>query len=146
MPRSAAFGYAFKREIYTIPFTGFLSVATQINRLLSLGILFGFDLVGIAIVPTVIGTGAAATRVINVRKGNATGTIVGTVTATLANQGTLGVVTVGTVTTAGRANLFSDQGAAPDTLTIELPTGGTAFTAGGLDLILTYRTITQKAA
>lgn len=146
MPRFAPYGYAYERETYNIPFTGFLNIATQINRALSLPINFGFELVAVYIVPTVVGTGAAASRTINVRKGSATGTVVGTVTATLANQGVLGVVTAGTVTTAARANVFIDQVATPDAMTIELQAAGsTVFTAGGVDLILVTRALNQRA-
>jgi len=146
MPRSAPYGFAREVINLSIPFTGFLSVTTQVNFALSKLLGFSFELEKIQIFPTVVGTGAGATRVINVRKGNATGTIVGTVTATVSNQGTLGVVTVGTVTTAAAANKFSDQGAAPDAITVEFPSGGTVFTAGGLELVLTLRALAQRAA
>ena len=51
------------------------------------------------------------------------------------------MVTVGTVTTAAGANVFTDT----DTLTVEFPNAGTAFTAGGFDLILTFRALNQRA-
>ena len=145
MPRFAPYGYAFKRLIFDIPFVGFLNTAGQVNRVLSLPLDFSSELVAVRIVPSVVGTGAGATRLVNIRKGSATGTIIGSVTATLAHQGVLGVVTTGTVVTAARANFLNDLLATPDTLTIEFPAAGTVFTAGGLDLILTFRALTQRA-
>jgi uncharacterized protein (DUF697 family) len=148
MPRKAPYGYVRTVLAVTVPFTTFLSqTAAQANLVLSKAFGASVELEKVEIVPTTVGTGAGASRVINVRKGNATGTIIGTVTATLANQGTLGVVTAGTVTTAAGANKLNDDGTAtPDTLTIETPTGGTVFTAGGLELLLTFRQLAQRAA
>jgi hypothetical protein len=144
MPRKAPYGFSYDREIWSIPSAGLLAVATQANVVLSLPIRSSAELVGVDIVATTVGTGAGASRALNVRKGNATGTIAATVTATLANQTTLGTATPGTVTTAGGANKFDDTGGTPDTLTIELPAAGTAFTAGGLNLILTWRRTAQR--
>jgi len=142
MPRFAQYGYTRHTQEISIPFTGFLSVTTQANFLLSKTLGYQAELEKVEIVPSVVGTGAGATRLINVRKGNATGTVIGAVTATLANQGTLGVVTVGTVTSAAAANVLQDS----DTFTIEFPTAGsTAFTAGGLILMLTWRVKNQRA-
>ena len=147
MPRFAPYGYAFRRQTHSTPFTGFLSVVTQANLMLSLPIDFAFELVAVRLVTTVVGTGAGATRLINIRKGSATGTVVGSVTATLANQGVLGVVTTGSVVTAARANAFNDLLAVPDTLTIEFPAAASVvFATGGFDLILTLRTLAQRAA
>ena len=146
MPRFAPYGWVRQVIRFTVPFTTFLSTTGQVNFELSKLHGFAFEIEKIEILPTTIGTGAGATRVINVRKGSATGTVVATVTATLANQGVLGVVTVGTVTTAGDVNKFSDQGAAPDALTIEFPTAGSVvFTAGGLELLVTIRQRNQRA-
>lgn len=146
MPRNAPYGYAWKREVHNVPFTGFLSVVTQANLVLSLPIDFAFDLVAIRFVVTAVGTGAGATRLINVRKGSATGTVVGSVTATLANTTPLGSFVTGTVTTTSRTNFFNDLGATPDTLTIEFPAAGSVvFATGSIDLILTLRSLAQRA-
>ena len=146
MPRFAPYGYSFRREVRDVPFAGFLNAVGQVNLVLSSAIDFAFELVAVRLVTTVVGTGAGATRLINIRKGSATGTPVGSVTATLANQGVLGVVTTGTVVTAARANAFNDLLAVPDTLTIEFAAAGSVvFTAGGFDLILTFRALTQRA-
>ena len=134
MPRFAPFGYSRNIVSFTVPFTGFLTVVA-VNLCLSKSIPFACELERVEIVTTVVGTGAGATRALNVRNGTATGTIAGTVTATLADQGVLGVVTAGTVTTAAKANKFG----AGDALTIEFPNAGTAFTAGGFELLLTFR-------
>lgn len=144
MPRLAAYGVSRQHLAITVPFTGFLSVATQANLILSKALGFKAELEKVELVTTVVGTGAGASRVINVRKGNASGTIIGTLTATLANQGTLGAVLVGTVTSTGTppVNNLDD----PDTLTIELPAGGTVFATGGGELILTFRVPAQKRA
>jgi hypothetical protein len=142
MPRPAPYGYSRSTLALTIPFTGFLSVATQVNLVLSKLLGFKAELEKVELVTTVVGTGAGATRLINIRKGSATGTVVGTITPTLANQGVLGVVLTGAVVTAGAANKFDDA----DTVTVELPAAGTAFSAGGGDLILTFRQLHQRAS
>jgi len=139
MPRFAPFGYSRHFVTFTVPFTGYLTVVAA-NVCLSKSVPFACELERVEIVTNVVGTGAGATRAINVRKGSATGTVAGTITATLADQGVLGVVTAGTVTVAANANKFG----AGDTLTVEFPNTGTAFTAGGFDLILTFRDKNQS--
>jgi len=139
MPRNAPYGY----ERVVIPFdlalTGVLNTAGQMNVSLS-GILgFSCTLERVTLLTSVVGTGAGASQVFNVRKGNATGSIAGTVTATLANQGTIAVNTVGTVTAANA--FFTDA----DTLTVEKAAGGTVFSAGGCTLFLTFRQLSQRA-
>lgn len=142
MPRFAPYGYVRQHLAITVPFTGFLSVATAANLMLSKTLGFAAELEKVEFVTTVVGTGTSASRTINVRKGSATGTLCGTLNPTLANQGTLGAVLAGTVTTTAGANLFGDS----DTLTIEFPASGTAFTAGGGDLILTLRVRAARLA
>jgi hypothetical protein len=141
MPRGAPYGFARYVDRILVPFTGFLTVVA-VN--LQLSKAYGLEqwLEKVEMVTNVVGTGAGATRLFNIRKGTATGTVVGTFTPTLANQGVLGVVTLGTVVTAGDANHFYDA----DTVTIEAPNAGTAFSAGGFDLLLTWRHKLQKAA
>jgi len=139
MPRLAPFGYSRNIVSFTVPFTGYLTVVAA-NVCLSKSVPFACELERVEVVTTTVGTGSGATRAINIRNGIATGTIAGTVTVTLTNQGTLGVVTAGTVTTAANANRFG----AGDTLTIEFPNAGTAFTAGGFDLLLTFRDKNQS--
>lgn len=146
MPRSAPYGFTRNVLELTIPVATYLNGVGQVNLILSKLLGYTALLEKVEIIPTTVGTGAGASRVINVRKGSASGTIIGTVTATLANQGVLGVVTVGTVTTAGEANRLNDQGVLPDALTVELPAGGTVFATGGINLILTFRQLAQRAA
>lgn len=141
MPREAPYGWTRVVDRISVPFTGFLTVVA-VNLQLSKLYGFRFAIEKVEILTTVVGTGAGATRLFNIRKGTATGTVVGTFTPTLANQGTLGVVTAGTVVTAARANYFNDT----DTVTIEAPNAGTAFSAGGFDLILTLRAQAQREA
>jgi hypothetical protein len=142
MPRFAPFGYSRHLVTLTVPFTGFLNTTNQVNFMLSKSVPFTCELERIEAVTTVVGTGAGATRTLNVRNGSATGTIAGLVTVTLSNQGTLGTVTAGTVNVASNANKFG----AGDTLTVEFITAGaTAFSAGGFDLVLTFRDKNQSA-
>jgi hypothetical protein len=92
------------------------------------------------VVPAVAGTGAGATRTLNVRKGSATGTVVATANPTLANMGTVGTFLAGTVTASAAA--FEDA----DVLSVEFANGGTAFTAGAVNLVLTFRERGQRDA
>jgi hypothetical protein len=147
MPKIAPYGYARTVINVTVPFTTYLSqVAAQVSLILSKNLGFKAELEKVEIAATTVGTGAGASRLINVRKGGITGTVVGSVTATLANQTTLGTVTAGTVVTAAAANKFNDDGTAPDLITVEFPAAGTVFTAGGLELMLTFRHRLQKDA
>lgn len=143
MPRSAPYGFVRHVQVHNIPFTNYLSTTTAFVRALSKSLGYEAELEKVEIVCNVIATGAGASRVINVRKGSATGTIIGTITALLADGATLGTVKVGTITTGGTpltARLLDS-----DTLTIELPTGGTVFTAGSFDLLLTFRSKAQRS-
>jgi len=121
----------------TIPSVGYLASTSAVNLMLSKTLGFACELERIDAVTRVVAT-TAGSRVVNVRRGTATGTIVGTITLAIATQGVLGVVNAGIVGIGGVAiggpALFNDT----DTLTIEFPTG-TAFTAGGVELLLTFR-------
>jgi len=117
-----------------VPSVGVMASASAVNLMLSKTLGFACELERIEAVTRVVAT-TAGSRVINVRRGIATGTVVGTITLAIATQGTLGVVNAGTLTVGPPGTTaFNDT----DTLTIELPTG-TAFTAGGVDLLLTFR-------
>jgi hypothetical protein len=117
-----------------------MASTSAVNLMLSKTLGFACELERIEAVTRVVAT-TAGSRVINVRRGNATGTVVGTITLAIATQGTLGVVNVGSVT-AGSPGEYAFN--STDTLTIELPSG-TAFTAGGVDLLLTFRDKNQMA-
>lgn len=86
----------------------------------------------------VAGAGAGATRTFRVLKGAST--VVATGAATEAGTATLGAEIVLTVTAANAT--FSDT----DTLTVDFDAGGTAFTAGALNLVLTVRQDSQRVA
>ena len=116
-----------------VPSVGFLATTSAVNLVLNKTLGFSCELERIEAVTRVVAT-VAGSRVVNVRRGSATGTVVGTITLAIATQGTLGVVNAGTVTAGPGATAFNDT----DTLTLEFPTG-TAFTGGGVELLLTFR-------
>jgi hypothetical protein len=141
MPRKAPYGYIREHFNLTIPLAPYLNSTGQQTLMLSKSFGFEFEIEKLEILAVVAGAGGGASRVVNVRKGTASGTVVATATATLAGT-TQGSVTVGTVTTAARANVFQDG----DTMTVEFPSGGTVFSAGQLELALTVRVLGQRAA
>jgi hypothetical protein len=143
MPRQSAFGYARNTLTINCPFTGHLDGTGAYNLVLSKTLGYAAELERVEVVTTVVGAGTSASKPMSVRKGNATGTICGSITPNLSNQGTIAVVTAGTVTGTNAANKFLDT----DTLSVTFDTGAaTAFTAGGFDLLLTFRTRLQLAA
>lgn len=84
----------------------------------------------------VAGTGAGATRTYRVLKGAST--VAATRTLALADTATVGAGIAFTVTPANAT--FSDT----DTLTVDFASGGTAFTAGALNLVIVYRQESQR--
>jgi hypothetical protein len=84
----------------------------------------------------IVGTGASATRTLRVVKGTAT--VVASATVTLASTDTLGEEQVFTITDADKE--FNDGA----TLTVDFAAGGTAFTAGALNMIVQYRARQQQ--
>lgn len=86
----------------------------------------------------IAGAGAGATRTIRVLKGAST--VVATGTVTLAGTATLGTELNLTVTAADAR--FTDA----DVLTVDFAAGGTAFTAGALNLVIGYRQHPQRVA
>ena len=85
-----------------------------------------------------VGVGIGASRTLRVLKGASTVAATGTVTE--AGTATLGAETALTVTAANAE--FSDS----DKLTVDFASGGTAFTAGALNLCIVYRQRPQRAA
>jgi hypothetical protein len=83
----------------------------------------------------IAGTGAGATRALRILKGAST--VVATGTVTLANTATLGAEIALTVTAADAT--FDDD----DVLTVDFA-AGTAFTAGALNLVITFRERPQR--
>lgn len=84
---------------------------------------------------TVAGTGAGASRTLRLLKGAST--VVATATVTLAGTDTVGKKVAFTVTD---GNELLDT----DTLTVDFASGGTAFTAGELNLVATLRQRMQQ--
>jgi hypothetical protein len=84
----------------------------------------------------IAGTGASASRTFRVLKGAST--VVATATLVLADTATLGAEKVLAVTAAN--NEYGDA----DVLTVDFASGGTAFTAGALNLCIQYRTRPQQ--
>lgn len=85
---------------------------------------------------TVAGTGAGASRTYRVLKGAST--VVATRTLVLADTATVGALIPFTVTAANAE--YND----PDVLTVDFASGGTAFTAGALNLVIQYRARAQQ--
>lgn len=97
---------------------------------------FGFTVESVKAVVAVVGAGAGATRTFRVLKGAST--VVASGTITLAGTTPVGVV-IDLPVTAANAE-FSDT----DTLTVDWASGGTAFTAGALNLVIVLRQHPQK--
>lgn len=93
---------------------------------------YAFQLLSLEFVTTTLGTGASASQVINLEIGstNVTG---GVLTLLLADTTPLGAKKAATAITA------ANTGTASDTLSIEVATGGTVFTAGAGFLLLKLR-------
>lgn len=84
----------------------------------------------------VAGTGTSASRTYRVLKGAST--VAATATLVLADTDTVGKEKAFSVTAANAT--FGDA----DTLTVDFASGGTAFTAGAVNLVITYRQHPQR--
>lgn len=124
--------------VFTLAFPITLaSMTTAAADLLTNYVLgFAFKILSVSFVTTTIGAGAGASQVLNLEIGttNVTG---GVVTLTEAATDTLGELTAGTAITA------NNVGTASDTLSIEVATGGTVFTAGNGALLLKIQNMDQ---
>jgi hypothetical protein len=119
-----------------IPLTGVLDQAGAVTFLLSYVMPFKALLERVEYIPDVTGAGAGATQALRVRKGNATGAIIATVTPTLANHVLGGPGLTGSVAPAdinSGAALFKDN----DTLSITKD-AGTVFSAAGGTLRMVF--------
>lgn len=130
-------GPAFQRHLVPvrIPLLGVLDTAGAVTFLASLSLGFIATLEKVIFVPDVTGAGAGATQGLRIRKGGAAGTILATVTATLANHvmGAAGIA--GSVAVADEpVARFADL----DTISITKD-AGTVFTAAGGTLLLQFR-------
>lgn len=136
MPREQ--GPAFQRHIVPvrIPLTGVLDQAGAVTFLLSCNLGFIATLESAKYIPDVAGAGAGATQALRIRKGNASGTILATVTPTLATHvlGGAGIAGVGVVAADEPSARFGDT----DTFSITKD-AGTVFSAGGGTLWMVFR-------
>lgn len=135
MPREAGPGFIRTVLPVRVPLTGVLDQAGAVTFVLSAVLGFKAELQGVRYIPDVTGAGAGATQALRVRKGNATGTILATVTPTLANHVMGGATLTGDVA-AAQANdaKFGDT----DTFSITKD-AGTVFSAAGGTLLLIFR-------
>lgn len=135
MPRFA--GYGFQRGAFNfhVPLPAGTGAAEPVTDYVP---GFQFTVEKVTFIPSVVGTGTSASRTFRVIKGSAT--VVATATLVLADTATIGVQKAFTVTPADAS--FSDT----DTLTIDFASGGTAFTAGQGNLVISYRQIPQRQA
>lgn len=137
MPREAAgAGFIYGSQSFVIPFppgTG------QVNAVLSLPVT-KMTVIGAKIIASAVAAGGGASRTFNIRKGNATGTVVATATVVLADLDALGEVK--DIPAVSGVGDFEDG----DTLTIEwAAAGAVAFTGGSFIVeVRTRRRIQQK--
>jgi hypothetical protein len=137
MPRNAPYGFARGVINISLPLTTGFGATTASNIMLSHKPGFAFTIEKVTVVHTVAGAGAGATRTLNVRKGNASGTVVATKALVLADA-TLGA-SVDVPVTASAAS-FTDA----DTITVDLGGSGTVFTTFEANLFIQYRTRLQR--
>ena len=135
MPRETFPAFVRTHASVRIPLAGVLDVAGAVTFLLSFVVGYKVALERITYIPDVTGAGAGATQALNVRKGNATGTILATVTPTLANHVMGAAGLVGHVSAANDSIARFVDG---DTYSITKD-AGTVFTAAGGTLRLTFR-------
>lgn len=135
MPRETFPAFVRTHLAIRIPLTGVLDQAGAVTLLLSHVINFKCFLERAIFLPDVTGAGAGATQALRIRKGNATGTILATVTPTLATHVLGGAGIVGAVAAADSETARFVDG---DTLSITKD-AGTVFSAGGGTLILEFR-------
>lgn len=120
-----------------LPLTGFLDTAGAVSFLVSVPVPYGVTFESMRFIPDVAGAGAGASQVISLRKGNATGTVIDTITLTLANHvlGGAGVASTGVTA----ANDATAKLRPADTFSVTKNAGGTVFSAAGGTLWLIGR-------
>lgn len=112
--------------IYNLTIPHVIPAGTSVGEVIT-AITIGhkFKILGWSFVTTVAGAGAGASRVYNMEIGTTdVGTVPSTCTLTEASTSDVGELTAGTAVSG------ANTGAANATFSIELATGGTAFTAG----------------
>lgn len=133
MPRNAPYGFIRSQLGIYVPLpagTGAVEVVTDYVP------AFGLVIEKVEAIVAVAGTGVAASRTFRVLKGAST--VVATRTLVLADTATVGARAAFTVTAADAE--FDDD----DTLTVDFASGGTAFTAGAVNLLIQYRQRNQR--
>lgn len=131
MPRFAPYGFARGQMVFHIPIPGGTTAADLVSAYAP---GHQFRLEAITAYVAIVGAGAGASRTLQILKGS---TVIASATVTLANTGTLGAAISVPIT--GDPS-FSDS----DTLTIRFASGGTAFTAGALNLVMRARQRLQR--
>jgi hypothetical protein len=128
---------------FRLPLVGFFDQAGAVTFLLSFVLGYRAEVERAWFVPDVTGAGAGASQAIRIRKGNATGTILATITATLANHVMGGPgLDSGAVTA---ANELASQLSDTDTISITKD-AGTVFSAAGGTLHVIFRQKPQARA
>lgn len=136
MPRKAIYGFHRGQFNIYVPLPAGTGLVESVTDMVP-----GFDFVVEKVTAhvAIAGTGAGATRVLNILKGAST--VVATATVTLADTATVGVLKAFTTTAANAKFLDAD------TLSVEWPTAGAvAFTAGAIVLTVHYRSLPQREA
>jgi hypothetical protein len=132
MPRDKAYGFQRSSFGVYIPIPAGTGAAEIVTDWVA---GFRFVIEKVRAYVAVVGAGAGATRTLRVLKGAST--VVATGTVTLASTDTLGEEQSLTVTAANAS--YEDT----DVLTVDFASGGTAFTAGALNLFVLYRSRLQ---
>ena len=135
MPKEVNPGFVRVDRSFRIPLTGVLDQAGAITFLDSYVVTCRCALERVTFIPDVAGAGAGATCALQVRKGAAAGSVIASVTPTLALH-VLGGPGIAADVTAANDQLatFKDG----DTLSIT-KAAGTAFSGAGGTLVLTFR-------
>ena len=130
MPRKSSFGVIRGEKNILVNLTAAVEVVTDWAP------GFEFTIESVKAYTAVVGTGTSASKTFRVLKGAST--VVATRTLILAETDTLGEEVVLTVTAANAT--FGDA----DVLTVDFAAGGTAFTAGAVNLVIVYRQSPQR--
>lgn len=132
MPRKALYGVIRgEKNIY-------VNLAAAVEVITDWTPGFEFTVESVKAYTAVAGAGASASKTFRVLKGAST--VVATKTLVLAETDTLGEQVTFTITPADAT--FSDT----DTLTVDFAAGGTAFSAGAVNMTIVYRQHPQRVA
>jgi hypothetical protein len=129
---------AFTRQVLSIPVDlAGLAGTGALNLVDSLSLGFKYAIESIRWLTTQTLTGSGGTQDFEIRAGATTGTVLATLTASLASHSAAGATAVAAVAAAqdGASYISADTG----TFSIVRKSGGTAFTAGAGVLLVTIR-------